>query len=131
MRPAILIVDDDRPLLDLLKTLVQREDRWEVVTCGDGEAAIAALEERHFDVVLLDLMMPRRSGFDVIDYLRAHRPAQLRVVLVLTASSYGPVSQLDPGVVHGIVAKPFDTQELLALVRNIIDRDQVREHESS
>lgn len=120
MRPAVLIADDDPPLLALLKTLVRREGDLDVVTCRDGEEAIRALAERHFDVVLLDLMMPHRNGFDVIEYLREHRPDQLGVVLVLTAATNEFAEQLDPSVVHAVVSKPFDTVALLALIRNII-----------
>lgn len=120
MARAVLVVDDDPPLLNLLATLIGREPQVEVVACRDGEEAIVQLSARHFDVVLLDLMMPRRSGFDVVDFLREHRPAQLRVVLVLTAATDQFTRRLDPNVVHGIIPKPFDTRTMLDLVRSIL-----------
>jgi DNA-binding response OmpR family regulator len=121
MRPAVLIADDDVPLLSLLRAIVSRNGDFEIVTCRDGEEAINALASRHFDVVLLDLMMPRRNGFDVLEFLRAHRPAQLRVVLVLTAASDPVAERLDGSVVHGVVSKPFDTGEMIELIRTILD----------
>lgn len=69
VRSAVLIADDDPALLTLLRTIVSRNGDFDIVTCRDGEEAIRALAERHFDVVLLDLMMPRRSGFDVLEFL--------------------------------------------------------------
>ena len=115
-----MIVDDDPPLLTLLQTLVRRNGDFDVVTCRNGDEAIRALSERHFDVVLLDLMMPQGNGFDVIEYLRQHRPSQLRVVLVLTAGTGELADRIDPSVVHAIVPKPFDTAALLAVIRNIL-----------
>ena len=126
MRPAVLIADDDPPLLTLLRTIVARDGDFDVVTCRDGEEAIRALEQRHFDVVLLDLMMPRRDGFEVLRFLAENRPAQLRVVLVLTAASDQFTQRLDPSVVHALVSKPFDSKALMALVRNIIDNSRAR-----
>jgi len=117
---AVLIADDDPPLLNLLRTIVSRNTELDVVTCRDGEEAILALAERHFDVVLLDLMMPRRSGFDVLDFLKVHRPAQLRVVLVLTAATDQFRAQVDPSVVHALVSKPFDCEALIKLIANIV-----------
>lgn len=117
---AVLVVDDDPPLLKLLSTLVGREPQVEVVACRDGEEAILQLSRRHFDVVLLDLMMPRRNGFDVIDFLREHRPAQLRVVLVLTAPTDDFTRRLDPSAVHAVIAKPFDTRAVLDLVHTVL-----------
>lgn len=120
MSPSVLIADDDPPLLGLLQTLVRRGCNCDVVTCRDGVEAIRALSTRHFEVVLLDLMMPRRNGFEVIEYLRQNRPSQLQVVLVLTAATSDFADRLDPSVVHAVVPKPFDTAALLALVRNIL-----------
>lgn len=121
MSRAVLIADDDVPLLTLLRTIVARNGDFEIVTCRDGDEAIRALAARHFDVVLLDLMMPRRSGFDVLEFLRAHHPAQLRVVLVLTAATDLFAQRVDASVVHGVVSKPFDTGEIIALIRHVLD----------
>lgn len=121
MPRVVLIADDDPPLLRLLSTIVTRKDGFEVVPCRDGEEAIHALADRHFDVVLLDLMMPRRNGFDVLEFLRQHRPAQLRVVLVLTAATDQVTARLDPAVVHAVVTKPFDCDELVTLIQNIVE----------
>jgi DNA-binding response OmpR family regulator len=120
MRQTVLIADDDVPLLNLLRTIVARNNDFDVVTCHDGEEAIRALTVRHFDVVLLDLMMPRRNGFDVLEFLKQHRPAQLRVVLVLTASTDQFIARLDPSIIHALVTKPFDCEALVTLVGNIV-----------
>jgi two-component system OmpR family response regulator len=122
MARAVLIVEDDPPLRGLLRTLLQRADRYDIATCADGQEAIELLAGHSFDVILLDLMMPRKDGFAVIDYLRAHRPAQLSVVLVMTAmvTDDSPV-RLDPSVVHGVISKPFDNADVVSLVHEIFE----------
>lgn len=121
MRRSVLIADDDRPLLSLLGTIVSRSGDFDIVACHDGEEAIEALALRHYDVVLLDLMMPRRSGFDVLDYLQQNRPEQLRFVVVLSAAPDQLAHRLDGSVVHGVLSKPFDVRELVALINQILE----------
>ena len=119
MPRSVLIVEDDPPLRGLLQTLLRHAGERNVVTCSDGAEAIDLLARRSFDVILLDLMMPGTNGLDVIEFLRAHRPAQLRVVLVMTAASDEITERLDPSVVHGVIAKPFDNDAVVGLVLEI------------
>jgi CheY-like chemotaxis protein len=121
MAHAVLIVDDDPPLRGLLRSLLAHAGEHDVVTCSDGAEAIDVLAQRTFDVILLDLMMPRRDGYAVIEYLRANHPAQLRVVLVMTAVVDDYAALLDPQVVHGVITKPFDNDAVVALILEIFE----------
>lgn len=121
MAHAVLIVEDDPPLRGLLRTLLGLAGEHDVTTCGDGQEAIDILATREFDVILLDLMMPRRDGYAVIDYLRENRPEQLRVVLVMTAVVEDYAAHLDPRVVHGVITKPFDNHHVVALILEIFE----------
>lgn len=115
----VLIVEDDPPLRGLLKTLLRHAGERNVVTCSGGDDAIALLAKRTFDVILLDLIMPGTDGLAVIEFLREHRPAQLRVVLVMTAATDEVTERLDPTVVHGVITKPFDNDAVVGLVLEI------------
>ena len=119
MPHSVLIVEDDPPLRGLLRTLLRHAGERNVVTCSDGREAIELLARHSFDVILLDLMMPGTDGLAVVEFLRAHRPAQLRVVLVMTAASDEITERLDPSVVHGVIAKPFDNNAVVDLVLEI------------
>jgi two-component system OmpR family response regulator len=121
MPHAVLIVEDDLPLRGLLRTLLARAGEHDVATCSDGQEAIELLADRTFDVILLDLMMPRRDGYAVIDYLRANRASQLRVVLVMTAVVDDYSAVLDPHVVHGVITKPFDNDAVVSLILEIFE----------
>jgi CheY-like chemotaxis protein len=122
---AVLIIDDDPPLRGLLQTLLAREGERDVTTASDGDEAIELLSRRTFDVILLDLMMPSRDGYAVIEYLRRNRPEQLRVVLVMTATDDFE-GRLDPSVVHGVITKPFDNDTVVALILEIFEAAAAR-----
>jgi CheY-like chemotaxis protein len=119
MSHSVLIVEDDPPLRGLLQTLLRHAGERNVVTCADGAEAIELLADRSFDVILLDLMMPGTDGLAVVEFLREHRPDQLRVVLVMTAATDEITERLDPTVVHGVIAKPFDNNAVVGLVLEI------------
>ena len=67
----MLIADDNTAIIDILRAFAEREG-WQVTAASDGEAALAAARDGAFDVVLLDVMMPKMDGFAVCHALRTH-----------------------------------------------------------
>ena len=112
----VLVVDDDESIRQLLCTLVRRE-RLAVDCVADGVEAIEKLKEREYQVILLDLMMPRLDGFGVIEYLRSNPPKSKPIVLVITAYADQKFKEVDPSVVSGVIRKPFEVSEIGFLVR--------------
>jgi DNA-binding response OmpR family regulator len=121
MPRRILIVDDEPNIVISLEFLMQREG-FEVTTAGDGEAALRALAERPFDLVVLDIMLPKVNGFDVCQQIRADgRWPGLRV-LMLTAK--GRQTEVTKGLKLGAdayVTKPFSTKDLVAQVKRLLE----------
>jgi two-component system, OmpR family, alkaline phosphatase synthesis response regulator PhoP len=112
--PRILLVDDDDSLAALLGGRLRREG-YDVRTCGDASEAGEVLKSHTFDVILLDVMLPDRSGFDFCSELR-ERNIQIPV-LMLTAR--GNLSDRVAGLKIGAddyLAKPFEVPELLARI---------------
>lgn len=114
-KPRILVVEDEESMLAGLEYALAREG-YEVALARDGAAALQELRARAPDLVLLDVMLPRRSGFDVLGQLR--REGRQVPVILLTAKS----QEIDK--VHGFdlgaddyVTKPFSLVELLARIR--------------
>jgi two-component system, OmpR family, response regulator QseB len=106
----ILIVDDDDAIRALLVTILRRRG-LKVDTARSGMEAIERITSCHYALMLLDLMMPRMSGYEVLERLHG-MPADLRpFVLVLTAG--GEPRSLDPAIVAGTVRKPFDIEMLI------------------
>jgi CheY-like chemotaxis protein len=112
----VLVVDDDLSIRQLVQTIVRRVG-LEADTAADGQQAIELLTENHYAIVLLDLMMPRLNGFEVIDYLREHPPVQKPVVLVITAYADQQFKEVDPNIVAGVIRKPFEVADLGEIVR--------------
>jgi two-component system, OmpR family, response regulator len=115
----ILIVEDEP---DLLKGLTKalREEGYAVDAAPDGEEGLFKAIETAYDAIVLDVMLPKLDGFDVLEQLRAKRATP---VLMLTARNRTPdrVRGLDTGA-DDYLAKPFDLDELLARLRALIRR---------
>jgi DNA-binding response OmpR family regulator len=110
----VLVVDDDPDTRNILGVVLGK--RGLVVDfASEGDAALDLMRQRDYAVVMLDLMMPGKSGFTVLEELgQPGMPAP--VVLVITGSSRSELDKLDPRRIHGVVKKPFDPEELASIV---------------
>jgi DNA-binding response OmpR family regulator len=128
--PTLLVVDDNE---DNRFTLVRRLKRLgydAVTTATNGKEALARLEERPFDLVLLDVMMPEMNGYDVLERLRAD--ARLRDVPVIMISAVDQVESVVRCIELGAadyLPKPFDPVILRARVAACLERKQWRNQE--
>ena len=115
----MLIADDNQAIIDIL-TAFATKDGWQVTAVNDGDAALAAGRPGRFDVILLDVMLPKRDGFSVC---RALRTALDVPILMITArgEDYDRIMGLDTGADDYIV-KPFSAAEVMARVRAVLRR---------
>lgn len=121
MADRILVVDDERPIAEILKFSFEREG-FEVETAFDGEEAVAKARTSQFDLVILDIMLPKLDGFSVCREIRRFSNVP---ILMLTAKEdeVDKVLGLELGA-DDYVTKPFSPRELLARVRAILRRAQ-------
>lgn len=120
MATRILIADDEPNILLSLEYLMKREG-YEVLLARDGHEALLALQRERPRLVLLDVMMPGRSGFEVCQALRADESLRDTLVLMLTAK--GRDTDVAKGLAMGADAymtKPFSTKELAQKVREML-----------
>ena len=115
----MLIADDNTAIIDILRAFAEREG-WQVTAASDGEAALAAGRDGAFDVVLLDVMMPKMDGFAVCRALRAVSDVP---ILMITArgEDYDRIMGLDIGA-DDYVVKPFSAAVVMARVRAVLRR---------
>lgn len=116
----ILIADDEANIVISLEFLMKREGH-RVTVARDGDAALAAIRAERPDLVLLDVMMPGRSGFEVCQAVRADET--LAGVKILMLSAKGRDTDLAKGSALGADAymtKPFSTRELAEKVRELL-----------
>jgi DNA-binding response OmpR family regulator len=109
---TVLVADDEPHLLRLVKFRLEREG-YNVLTAADGETALNVAREQLPDLCVLDVMMPKRSGFDVLRELRSDDRCRDMKVIMLTARAQD--RDVDAGFSLGAddyITKPFSPQEL-------------------
>jgi DNA-binding response OmpR family regulator len=116
----ILIVEDEPALLRALADGLRFES-YEVFTAADGEAGYRLAKEKNPHLVILDLMLPRMSGYEVCRKLRAERSGALILMLTARGEEADRVAGLDLGA-DDYVTKPFSVHELSARVRALLRR---------
>ncbi|NHC07744.1 response regulator transcription factor [Azonexus fungiphilus] len=120
MSKKILIVDDEPNIVISLEFLMKKEG-FEVAVACDGEEALAKVAEFAPDLVLLDVMMPKKSGYEVCEALRAD-PAQAALKIVMLTAK-GRDTEVAKGLAIGAdvyMTKPFSTKELMLRVRETL-----------
>ncbi len=121
MTATVLIADDEPNILVSLEFLMQREG-YRVLVARDGQQALDAVREHHPDLVLLDVMMPLLSGFEVCQAVRADDAVKGTRILMLSAK--GRDTDIAKGRALGVddyMTKPFSTRELVAKVRSLLE----------
>lgn len=117
MEPRALIVDDDEPIRVMLAAIVGQQG-FTVDTARDGEEAIVKLQDGVvYNVILLDLMMPRVNGYDVLRHLGNTRPELLRRTIVATAVPDREIQRQISQPVFKVHHKPFELPKLIADLR--------------
>jgi CheY-like chemotaxis protein len=119
---SILVVDDTPALLDVVRTALQAEG-YRVVTCLESREAVRLAFEERPDVVMLDVVMPEVSGWDVLARLRSDPVFARTPVIVCTAyvaEALGRLAELRGPDQHlGLLPKPFELEELLEVVASV------------
>jgi two-component system OmpR family response regulator len=116
----ILVVDDEPHIVDVVRAYLVR-DGHEVSTAADGEAALQVAATEAPDLVVLDVMLPKCSGFDVLRELRAGGPAPAVIMLTARDEVIDRVAGLEIGA-DDYVTKPFEPRELVARVGAVLRR---------
>ena len=120
MANKILVVDDE-PNIVLSLEFLMKQAGFQVRTASDGEAALAAMTAEAPDLVLLDVMMPRKNGYEVCQAIRANPDWKAVRIIMLTAK--GREVEREKGMALGAddyITKPFATQEVVERVRELL-----------
>jgi DNA-binding response OmpR family regulator len=123
--PRVLVVDDDRHSLEIMRRLLAREG-FEAITADGGRACLAIVRERAIDVILLDVMMPEMDGFQVCAELQKLDRARSIPVILLTAKD--DVDTRVAGMKLGVsefLTKPVNKKELFARIRSQLHAGEI------
>src|SRR6476661_9597655 len=119
---SILVVDDERNIVDLLRLYLEKEG-YGVITAADGEQALALHQRHEPDLVILDLMLPRRDGYEVCREIRQRGDTPV-IMLTARGDDVDAIVGLELGA-DDYVTKPFNPRALVARVRAILRRTEV------
>jgi DNA-binding NtrC family response regulator len=114
----ILVVDDEDALRTVLSSELSSEG-YEVRTAGDGDEAISGLQKETFDLVLLDIRMPRVNGFEVLKYVKEKHPKTKVVMLTGFADLKNAIESKKLGA-EDFVSKPYDLVDLLTTIERVL-----------
>ena len=120
MAKSILVVEDEPNIVLSLQFLMKKAG-FDVRVARDGEEALTAVRERAPDLILLDVMIPKRDGYDVCQTIRANADWKSVYIIMLTAK--GREVEREKGLALGAddyITKPFSTQEVVERVRELL-----------
>ncbi len=121
MTKRILVVDDEKKIVEIVKAYLEREG-FKVTTAFDGRAALDSARRQHPDLIVLDLMLPEISGFDVCRALRKESDVPI-IMLTARDESTDKIVGLELGA-DDYVTKPFDPKELVSRIKAVLRRSQ-------
>ena len=121
MAKRILVVDDEKKIVEIVKAYLER-DGFKVTTAYDGRAALDSARRQHPDLIVLDLMLPEISGFDVCRALRKESDVPI-IMLTARDETTDKIVGLELGA-DDYVTKPFDPKELVSRIKAVLRRSQ-------
>ena len=124
----VLIADDNKQIVSILSEYCKKNN-FTVNTVFDGEAALKEIEENEFDIILLDVMMPKKDGFDVCRQVRTFSNVPI-IMITARGEDYEKIMGLEIGADDYIV-KPFSPGEIIARINAILRRITPKNDESS
>src|SRR5881227_273689 len=122
----LLVVDDEGPILHALQRTFEAAG-YEVTACLDPAEALVKLEERQYQVISADYMMPGMTGAEFLARARAKQPATIRLLITAAHDFSAAVDAINNGEIFRILSKPWNRLELLGTVRQAFDTYALRE----
>ncbi len=118
----ILVIDDDLAIRVLLQAVLRRM-KFEVELAEDGAAGLEKLHRNgKFDLILLDLMMPKVNGYEFIERVMKEYPEGRPHIIVFTAAGKRGVEKIPPATVCNSILKPFDLERFIEMITDCLNR---------
>src|SRR5688572_23762518 len=117
---SLLLVDDETCLLPPLAALLRKD--YEILTADSADAAQAILERRPVDLVLTDQRMPRRTGIQLLEWVREHCPRTVRLLMTGFSELEDAIEAINRGHVYHYLTKPWRSEELTQILRNAAEK---------
>ncbi len=120
-KKRILLVDDDREIVESMKVVLEANG-YDILVARDGNQGLAMAERDDPDLVILDMMMPKRSGFLVLEKIRRTRPVPLRVIMITANEGSRHKAYAEMLGVDDYIRKPFPMDRLIGSVQRLLGK---------
>ena len=117
--PSILVIDDEEHVREGCRKVLTREG-YQVAIADSGDRGLKMIELQHYDIILLDLMMPSLSGFDVLAHVKALHPDSVIIVISGYATVENSIEAMKKGA-FDFIPKPFSPEQLRVLIKKAIE----------
>ena len=121
MAKKILVADDEKHIVQIVQFNLEKKGNYDVIVASDGEMALNLIKENKPDLIISDIMMPKMTGFELFEALKADESLKDIPFIILTAKgqdSYFEEGQ-EKGILH-ILTKPFSPRALLGTTKEIL-----------
>jgi DNA-binding response OmpR family regulator len=115
----VLLVDDDNEIVESMRTVLESRG-YEILVARDGNQGLLMAERESPDLVVLDMMMPKRSGFLVLETLRRSRPVPIKVIMITANEGSRHKAYAEMLGVDDYIRKPFAMDRLLASIDKLL-----------
>ncbi len=115
----VLLVDDDREIIESMKIALEAKG-YETLVARDGNQGLAIAERENPDLIILDMMMPKRSGFLVLEKLRRSRPVPMKIIMITANEGNRHQAYAEMLGVDDYLRKPFSLDDLLNSVKKLL-----------
>ena len=124
-KKRVLAVDDNADIRDLIAFVLRREN-YEVSTASDGISGLEIIKETKPDLIILDVVMPEFSGYDVLEAVRSDKSSKIRDIPVLMITSKSSTDDIDQALELGAtsyIVKPFRPAKLVTQVKSLLGEE--------
>jgi len=124
-KQRILAIDDNADIRELIAFILRREN-YEVQTAPNGIAGLEMIKASHPDLIILDVVMPEFSGYDVLDAVRSDKSSKVRDIPVLMITSRSSTDDIDQALELGAtsyIVKPFRPAKLVTKVKSLLGKE--------
>ena len=119
VRKTVLLVDDDADILSAMRTMIERKG-YRVITASDGNMGLAVAEREAPDLVVVDMMMPRKSGFLVLEKLKSRPQGGPRVIMITANEGSRHRAYAEMLGVKDYIRKPFAMEKLVRAIERVL-----------
>ncbi len=119
-KPMRILLTDDDPLLQELMAILLDQDNYSLCKVGDGEEALAACEKEAFDLIILDLIMPKMTGLEFLAWLRHEKGVTTPVLVLTSLTDYDVIDSVLQSGADDVLCKPLNIKTFTEKVNKLV-----------